>query len=604
MTDDRRRLTRTGSHRFNVARLTGPLRLPSRGAHPAPYEARPDGRTSVTDDRRRLTRTGSHRFNLARLTGPLRLPSRGAHPAPYTGPPTEAQLVALRSLEGIAIHQASPVPDEIIEAADNRQERGGFPWQLVAVLVVQAALSLRLIWSNTAFVDEAQYLWTGHMEWAHWLQGAPVPEFQTWFSGSPVLYPALAALVDTYGGLAAARLLSLAFMLGVTWMLWGTACVLVNRRAAFIATALFATLAGTAFLGAFATYDAMALFLLTAATRIAVGASRREGVLGSAGFLLVGMILGLACAVKYAAALFVPVILLVVFFSRAREAGWGRAFAASLTVAIGLALALAAGLYEGGSSYWHGLQVTTLSRPASNASPLNVIKLSYIWTEFIAVLALAALFMSRREPLADRWLLRLLAISIILVPAEQARIDTTVSLHKHVVFGAWFAAIAAGYVLGRLSMVDKTRGWMIVMSIPIIAATALLGVPQGASLYRYWPNSSTFTAEVPQLLAEHPGMYLSDPGIGPVVGYYSRGGVGWTQWQNDQIFRRPGMAQGLDSDRAAISSHEFAVVIVNTSVTASKQYDEAIMAYIRQSHGYRMVASADGFEAWIPPEKS
>jgi Dolichyl-phosphate-mannose-protein mannosyltransferase len=534
--------------------------------------------------------------------GPLHLPSHASHPAPYLGPPTETQLVALRSLEGIAIRQASPAPDGIIGDA-SRSARVGFPWQLVAVLVVQAALSLRLLWSNTVFIDEAEYLWAGHLEWAHWLQGAPVPAFQTWFSGAPVLYPALAALVDTYGGLTAVRLLGLAFMLGVTCLLWGTTSRLVSRRAALVATALFGTLAGTAFLGAFATYDAMALFLLAAGTRIGVGASQRGRALGSVGFLLAGVILGLACAVKYAAALFVPVILFVVFFSRAREAGWGRAVAAFLTVAIALALALTAGLYVGGSAYWHGLQETTLSRAASDASPLSVIKMSYIWTASIAILALAALFMSRREPPAYKWLLRLLAITILLVPAEQARIGTMISLHKHVVFGAWFAAIAAGYVLGRLSMVDRTRGWMIVMSIPIIAAALIGTIPQSTSLYEAWPNVSAFSAGFPQVLARHPGTYLSGDKIRLPIGYYSKGRVAWNQWQNDRNFRQPGMSPGLASDRFAITGHEFALVIVNTNASSSDPYDAALLNDIRQSRGYRLVASADGFEAWSPPEQ-
>src|SRR5262249_16992750 len=155
--------------------------------------------------------------------------------------------------------QSAPVPDEIIELSgeQERSSRAGFPWELVVVLVAQAALSLRLVWADTAFMDVGLYLWAGHMGGAHWLQGSPVPHFQAWFSGAPVLYPALAALVDTYGGLAAVRLVSLALMLCVTCLLWGTTSRLVNRRAALIASALFAALSGTAFLGAFATYDAM-----------------------------------------------------------------------------------------------------------------------------------------------------------------------------------------------------------------------------------------------------------------------------------------------------------------------------------------------------------
>ena len=131
-------------------------------------------------------------------------------------------------------------------------------------------LSLRLIWSNTAFQDEALYLRAGHLEWARWLHHAPIPDFPSYFSGAPVIYPPLGALADSIGGLAAARVLSLCFMLGVTSLLWATAGRLYGRRAALLAAGLFATLAGTQFLGAFATFDAMALFLLALAAWLGV----------------------------------------------------------------------------------------------------------------------------------------------------------------------------------------------------------------------------------------------------------------------------------------------------------------------------------------------
>ena len=35
----------------------------------------------------------------------------------------------------------------------------------------------RLIWSNTAFQDEALYLRAGHLEWAQWLHQTPIPNF-------------------------------------------------------------------------------------------------------------------------------------------------------------------------------------------------------------------------------------------------------------------------------------------------------------------------------------------------------------------------------------------------------------------------------------------
>ena len=180
------------------------------------------------------------------------------------------------------------------------------------MLAVQAVLSLRLVWSTTAFQDEALYLRAGHLEWAHWLHQAPVPAFPAYFSGAPVLYPPLAAAADSLGGLAAARLLSLCLMLGVTGLLWATTARLYGRRAALLASGLFATLAGTQFLGAFATFDAMALFLLALAAWLAVRAAATAGFLSRAALLAAaGLALAAANAVTYPTVLFTPVVLAV-----------------------------------------------------------------------------------------------------------------------------------------------------------------------------------------------------------------------------------------------------------------------------------------------------
>jgi len=94
-------------------------------------------------------------------------------------------------------------------------------WPLLVVLVTQAALSARLVPSNTAFQDEGLYLWSGHLELAHLLHHAQIPDFASYFSGAPVIYPVIAALADKVGGLTGARLLSLAFILMTTVLLHG-----------------------------------------------------------------------------------------------------------------------------------------------------------------------------------------------------------------------------------------------------------------------------------------------------------------------------------------------------------------------------------------------
>ena len=234
-------------------------------------------------------------------------------------------------------------------------------WPLVVILGAQAVLSLRLIWTNTAFIDEATYLFAGHVELAHWLRAAG-PQYATYFSGAPVLYPPLAALADNAAGLAGARMLSLVFMLGATALLWSTAARLFGRWAAFLAAALFVTLGPTQFLGAFATYDAMSLFLMAAAAWCVVAAQDRD----DSTWLLIGgtALLALANATKYASILFDPTIValggLVVARNRAIHSPAGRGGIKSAVGRGGLiaacTMALDAGLLAlGGSAYSTGL---------------------------------------------------------------------------------------------------------------------------------------------------------------------------------------------------------------------------------------------------------
>ena len=66
-----------------------------------------------------------------------------------------------------------------------RIRRLGGLWPLPAVLAVQAGLSLRLLRADTASQAEALYLRAGHEQWAHWLHGAALPQYSSYFSGSP-----------------------------------------------------------------------------------------------------------------------------------------------------------------------------------------------------------------------------------------------------------------------------------------------------------------------------------------------------------------------------------------------------------------------------------
>jgi hypothetical protein len=108
--------------------------------------------------------------------------------------------------------------------------------------------------------------WAGRPELAHRIQAGLVPEFAADFSGSRV-HPQLGTIAASIGGLAATRLTSLATMPGATTALHGiTVRRPLPRGAAFFAAALFAGVSGTRFLGAPATYGAMAMVGMPLAT--------------------------------------------------------------------------------------------------------------------------------------------------------------------------------------------------------------------------------------------------------------------------------------------------------------------------------------------------
>ena len=339
-----------------------------------------------------------------------------------------------------------------------RDTRRPFPLSipLLAVLAAQAVLSLRLMWSKTAFNDEALYLWAGHLELGHLLHGTPVPTFQTYFSGAPVIYPPLGALADSLGGLAAARALSLGFMLGATLLLYSATRRLFGGRAGEIAAGSFGVLGSAQFLGAFATYDALALFLLGLAAWLVVMACGR---LSEPLLITAGLVLALADATKYPTTLWDPVVVALAALTATRG-GWLRRGARAMRLALySSAVILVALLRFGGHAYLQGIMFTTLAR-SSNAVPSgSIVRDSALWIGLILVIALRGMVIA--ESTRARLICATLACAVVLAPLEQARIHTLTSLDKHVTFGAWFGAIAVGYVLARALETSHFWGWRI-----------------------------------------------------------------------------------------------------------------------------------------------
>ena len=234
----------------------------------------------------------------------------------------------------------------------------------------------------------------------------------------------------------------------------------------------------------------MALFLLALAAWLGVRSADCQP--GTRAILLIttAVLLAAADAVKYATALFTPVVIVVIAMTVWRKLGGRAGLAAGLTVLGSWLLVVIAAITAGGRDYWLGITTSTLARPQSSVPVTEVLHRAYVWTSLILVLAVLGAVLAYRREVRARLLVPVLAAAGLLAPAEQARLHTTVSLPKHVVFGAWFAAIAAGYAMARLSRVDHGYGWAPVMALPIAASTLFGSMGQAASLFAVWPNSA------------------------------------------------------------------------------------------------------------------
>ncbi len=548
--------------------------------------------------------SGDAPATLARIPGTVTLPGPGFVPTRLPVPPSRLPPSQRGTAEGsarLAVIPAKP-PSRADRAParvqDRRSSRRGGRllrpnWGLLIILAVQSVLTLRLMKTNTAFEDEALYLWAGHLEWAHWLHGTAIPDFPTYFSGAPVVYPALGAVADSIGGLVAARCMSLVFMLGATIALWSVTRRLFGRPGAFFAAASWAALAPTARLGAFATYDAMALFLLALATWFATGGIGRRDT--TRWMLAAAVTLALANVTKYASALFDPVIIGLAILSGYPAPGGKSAlrrgaFIAAITIELIIVL-----LQVGRGWYVDGIEQTTLTRHAGGTPVSTILLSSWDWTSYIVVAATlsAVLCLARARSLTTRILVVMLAATAALVPAQQARIHTLTSLSKHVDFGAWFAAIAIGYGVSRISA--RAAGPMrrrILASVGIagLAVAGHAGLGQASDLYD-WPGAANLIPVLDRMV--RPGDRLLADNT-PTLEYYLPQ-IHWQQWSSVYGItlpsgrRVPEESDSLAPYQRALAKHYFRFVVL--AFTDKPQLDSAIASYLHTDPAYHFVGA-------------
>lgn len=435
------------------------------------------------------------------------------------------------------------------------------PWPLAAVLAAQTALSLSLVWSNTAASSEAQSLWAGRLEWAHWLHGAPLPALSSYFPGAPGIYPPLGALADSLGHLAGARVLSLCLMLAATALLHATTSRLFGERAALFAAALWAVCTPVLKLGAFATADTFAIFLVTLTVWVGVraGSSRRHGEV----VLATAFVLAFANVTAYATIVMDPAVLTLVWLSWVPSLGRKQAWisAAWLTGAAVVLLTLIASRMR----LWQGIAATLPLSPTHHGF-LLVVQSSWAWLGLIWVLALVGLVISTvRIRKSNRTAgLAVLVFSVFLVPLEQAALRSETGLDSHVAVGAWLAAMAAGF---GLSVLVRHRfpgpPWAIAGACAAaLVIPAVNGLNQAEYSFHSWPNSAAFVRVFSKLARQTEGNFLVEDS--PIAKYAIPQGRDWRRWEylnlNRPVRSLSALSKQEESFGAALHRDRFALV--------------------------------------------
>ena len=504
----------------------------------------------------------------------------------------EAETIMFASARALPLEYAEPfAPSEDPRHAFGTRVRSKLVCRILLglALVLQTTLTLRM--HNTAFEDEALYLYVGHLEIGHLLHGAALQgDYPSYFSGSPVLYPVLGAAADTLGGLAAARAVSLLAMLGATALIYGMTRRLFNERTGLYAAVVFAVAEPTLFLGNLATYDATALFLLALAAWLVVWSAQRRLPL----YLLAAPVLTVAVATKYAALLWVPCVIALAGLAAWPRRG-GRAMANSIFLTVATAVLLAGAVRVAGPDYWKGIASTTLQRAASNATPGSLLWDCAQWIGLPVLLALIGTVAYTRRPVTETaeviapaggrlWRAALgivLTGSALLAPANQIRIDTFVSLQKHVGFGLLFAAPIAGVGLARI-IGDHFR--RVQFGVAVWGAALAFGMTQANDLFNAWPDSSVSVVEMARYL--HPGAhYLVEVPEVPIYYLRAHPDARPDQFTSTFTFTFGGLS-GAQAYAEAIKDGYFSVAAFDYGDTSAT--DQAIAHALAVNPDYRL----------------
>jgi len=457
--------------------------------------------------------------------------------------------------------------------------RSMLSWGIVAgILVLQALLTIRL--HNAASPGELMSL----------------NDFRVgdYYPGNASFYPQIASAVVSAVGMRALRAFSLLLMLGTTTFLYLWTHRLFNERVGLAAAAAYAMIASTAMLGALATGDALALFLLAAATWLVV-----ESIRGQLWPLLVAPVaVILAVLVKSAALAYLPTIVLLALLVAIRPGFSPMAILRIMPLVVGSGLA--------------ALVASKASPDAPAARPFStLVEGAMHWTGTFAVFALIGCVLygwrarmvevptsTPTEEASRAWRIFLglvLASPVFLAPVYLMRMPALETLWKQDLgFGALFAATMVG--VGLVRIVGSHFRYP---QLGIMAAVLLLAVGMAQSMYEYsqWPDSSRLIS-VLRVQLKSGGRYLaSSPEI---ITYYLKDVTENSRWRSMKS----------NDYSASVKKRTFDLIVLE--VPAASGNERKIQAELRSNGRYRLLTTVPyqlgwtpgGYEIWVKESTS
>ncbi len=440
-------------------------------------------------------------------------------------------------------------------ATGSRRRVSGRTWPyLGSIALLQTGLFLRPGYNESPFLDEGLYLYMGHRMIDHLLHGTYLMEDPgKYFSGAPGLYPVLAALGDSVGGVQGARAVSLIGVIGAMVGVFGFTRVLFGRTAGLFAALTFATFGSVIYQSHLAVYDSWMMMFVAFAAWLTVYSVAHDGFAWSP---VVGVLLTLAFFTKYAGAVYVPIVALVAIAVGWRQFHWLIVRRALYMVATAVVTAFFI-LAVWGSSLYEGIETTTTSRTILlPVPPAELFRESAGWLGPSLLLAALGAVLAGRQ----HWRLSVvLLLGSVVGVTQQIHIGEGVSIYKHIAFGMVFASPLIGYLFAR---VLRHLRWLTIPAVAVVSGLLLVvGMSNAQFWLTNWPQDQALVSSLRPAIALNPGKeILAEEGT--PERYALRGVIAPAQYSDTYYLSYQGLT-GVPAYKAAIDQVYFGVIYLD-----------------------------------------